>query len=168
MGARSTIKNNSKEFHIDSWFYQWFVNSSINQLAEVPKWLKGLPWKGSRSLVAARGFKSLLLRSTSFVWTYWWLINISRVTCTLHFESFAFSVACRHAIKSNIQICLRKRASDTDSNIRFCNVPWKPHIENKLNLKYLRYKTSEAYRKIRKPKESSKVNTRPGEQRYAP
>ena len=30
---------------------------------EVPKWLKGLPWKGSRSLVAARGFKSLLLRS---------------------------------------------------------------------------------------------------------
>ena len=30
--------------------------------AEVPKWLKGLPWKGSRSLVAARGFKSLLLR----------------------------------------------------------------------------------------------------------
>ena len=32
------------------------------QSAEVPKWLKGLPWKGSRSLVAARGFKSLLLR----------------------------------------------------------------------------------------------------------
>ena len=30
--------------------------------AEVPKWLKGLPWNGSRSLVAARGFKSLLLR----------------------------------------------------------------------------------------------------------
>ena len=31
-------------------------------LGEVPKWLKGLPWKGSRSLIAARGFKSLLLR----------------------------------------------------------------------------------------------------------
>ena len=30
---------------------------------EVPKWLKGLPWKGSRSLIAARGFKSLFLRS---------------------------------------------------------------------------------------------------------
>ena len=30
---------------------------------EIPKWLKGLPWKGSRSLVAARGFKSLFLRS---------------------------------------------------------------------------------------------------------
>jgi hypothetical protein len=29
---------------------------------EVPKRLKGLPWKGSRSLIAARGFKSLLLR----------------------------------------------------------------------------------------------------------
>ena len=35
-----------------------------NQPAEVPKRLKGLPWKGSRSLVAARGFKSLLLRYT--------------------------------------------------------------------------------------------------------
>ena len=34
-----------------------------NQPAEVPKRLKGLPWKGSRSLIAARGFKSLLLRS---------------------------------------------------------------------------------------------------------
>ena len=30
--------------------------------AEVPKWLKGLPWKGSRLLIAVRGFKSLLLR----------------------------------------------------------------------------------------------------------
>ena len=29
---------------------------------EIPKRLKGLPWKGSRSLVAARGFKSLFLR----------------------------------------------------------------------------------------------------------
>ena len=31
--------------------------------AEVPKRLKGHPWKGCRSLTAARGFKSLLLRS---------------------------------------------------------------------------------------------------------
>ena len=30
--------------------------------AEVPKRLKGLPWKGSRLLIAVRGFKSLLLR----------------------------------------------------------------------------------------------------------
>ena len=29
---------------------------------EVPKRLKGLPWKGSRSLIAVRGFKSRLLR----------------------------------------------------------------------------------------------------------
>ena len=29
---------------------------------EIPKRLKGLPWKGSRSLIAARGFKSLFLR----------------------------------------------------------------------------------------------------------
>ena len=34
----------------------------MNSAGEVPKWLKGLPWKGSRSLIAARGFKSLLLR----------------------------------------------------------------------------------------------------------
>ena len=30
---------------------------------EVLKWLKRHPWKGCRSLIAARGFKSLLLRS---------------------------------------------------------------------------------------------------------
>ena len=34
----------------------------IQVIGEVPKRLKGLPWKGSRSLIAARGFKSLLLR----------------------------------------------------------------------------------------------------------
>ena len=33
-------------------------------MEKYPSWLKGLPWKGSRSLIAARGFKSLLLRST--------------------------------------------------------------------------------------------------------
>ena len=32
-------------------------------MEKYPSWLKGLPWKGSRSLIAARGFKSLLLRS---------------------------------------------------------------------------------------------------------
>ena len=32
---------------------------------EVPKRLKGHPWKGCRSLTAARGFKSLLLRFES-------------------------------------------------------------------------------------------------------
>ena len=39
-----------------------FNNIWISQFGEVPKRLKGLPWKGSRSLIAARGFKSLLLR----------------------------------------------------------------------------------------------------------
>ena len=34
----------------------------VSLIGEVPKRLKGLPWKGSRSLIAARGFKSLLLR----------------------------------------------------------------------------------------------------------
>ena len=31
-----------------------------------PSWPKGLPWKGSRSLIAARGFKSLLLRFETY------------------------------------------------------------------------------------------------------
>ena len=31
-------------------------------MEKYPSWPKGLPWKGSRSLRAARGFKSLLLR----------------------------------------------------------------------------------------------------------
>ena len=38
-------------------------------LEKYPSWPKGLPWKGSRSLIAARGFKSLLLRSSRMtVW----------------------------------------------------------------------------------------------------
>ena len=36
--------------------------SMMSTLGEVPKWLKGLAWKVSRSLIAAQGFKSLLLR----------------------------------------------------------------------------------------------------------
>ena len=35
----------------------------VRLFGEVPKRLKGHPWKGCRSLIAARGFKSLLLRS---------------------------------------------------------------------------------------------------------
>ena len=35
----------------------------VFSLGEVPKRLKGHPWKGCRSLIAARGFKSLFLRS---------------------------------------------------------------------------------------------------------
>lgn len=34
----------------------------IRHLEKYPRWLKGHPWKGCRSLIAARGFKSLLLR----------------------------------------------------------------------------------------------------------
>ena len=41
-----------------------FTHMKVQALdtGEVPKRLKGLPWKGSRPLIAARGFKSLLLR----------------------------------------------------------------------------------------------------------
>ena len=38
----------------------------------------------------------------------------------MHLKNFVLSVACRHAIKSNIQTCLWKRASNTSPNIRFC------------------------------------------------
>ena len=37
---------------------------------EVLKWLKRHPWKGCRSLIAARGFKSLLLRFGSLIIQY--------------------------------------------------------------------------------------------------
>ena len=40
------------------------IEHFIQILGEVPKRLKGHPWKGCRSLIAARGFKSLLLRGT--------------------------------------------------------------------------------------------------------
>ena len=45
--------------------------ASGNLYGEVPKRLKGHPWKGCRSLIAARGFKSLLLRSLNLIerWT---------------------------------------------------------------------------------------------------
>ena len=47
-------------------FECWF-----RHLEKYPRWLKGHPWKGCRSLIAARGFKSLLLRSFNRVerWT---------------------------------------------------------------------------------------------------
>ena len=50
---------------------QYYV---LDQPGEVPKRLKGLPWKGSRSLIAARGFKSLLLRLSVGGWYAWKLI----------------------------------------------------------------------------------------------
>ena len=41
--------------------YIYDSNQAIT-FGEIPKRPKGLPWKGSRSLIAARGFKSLFLR----------------------------------------------------------------------------------------------------------
>ena len=48
----------------------YITYSDWQLLGEVPKWLKGLPWKGSRSLIAARGFKSLLLRFKTSLKTF--------------------------------------------------------------------------------------------------
>ena len=41
------------------------VFSNSDTLEKYPSWPKGHPWKGCRSLIAARGFKSLLLRLKS-------------------------------------------------------------------------------------------------------
>ena len=38
------------------------IRNRFSTLEKYPSWPKGLPWKGSRSLIAAQGFKSLLLR----------------------------------------------------------------------------------------------------------
>ena len=40
------------------------MNMKNIRLEKYPSWPKGHPWKGCRSLTAARGFKSLLLRSS--------------------------------------------------------------------------------------------------------
>ncbi len=37
---------------------------SSDTMEKYPSWPKGHPWKGCRALIASRGFKSLLLRST--------------------------------------------------------------------------------------------------------
>ena len=44
---------------------QCLVSTASSEHGDVPKWLKGLPWKGSRSLIAAQEFKSLHLRHKS-------------------------------------------------------------------------------------------------------
>ena len=41
----------------------WYNFISLFYSKKYPSWPKGHPWKGCRSLIAARGFKSLLLRS---------------------------------------------------------------------------------------------------------
>ena len=56
VGSNPTFSAVEKTTHIKKTY-------EYNCLEKYPSWLKGLPWKGSRSLIAARGFKSLLLRS---------------------------------------------------------------------------------------------------------
>ena len=43
-------------------YYIWICSIWSSNLEKYPSWPKGHPWKGCRSLTAARGFKSLLLR----------------------------------------------------------------------------------------------------------
>ena len=58
----TVLRSQRDEFLVQNWISILQKARCESTNAEVPKWLKGLPWKGSRSLVAARGFKSLLLR----------------------------------------------------------------------------------------------------------
>ena len=57
VGSNPTLSVRKPPFYV-----RWFSYAKRTGFGEVPKWLKGLPWKGSRSLIAVRGFKSLLLR----------------------------------------------------------------------------------------------------------
>ena len=52
----------TKQLHIVLVRVVFSPHHAWNPYGDVPKWLKGLPWKGSRSLIAAQEFKSLHLR----------------------------------------------------------------------------------------------------------
>ena len=54
----------ARQFHIVLVRVVFSPHYAWNPYGDVPKWLKGLPWKGSRSLIAAQEFKSLHLRRT--------------------------------------------------------------------------------------------------------
>ena len=81
--------------------------------AEVPKWLKGLPWKGSRSLVAARGFKSLLLR-----------FNLWRKTSSKKLKKFLTN---RKRYDRINELLLRTKATTKQSSLKTEQYvkPWK-------------------------------------------
>ena len=51
------------QHHKELWFEQF--------VEKYPSWPKGHPWKGCRSLIAARGFKSLLLRLRAMCESTW-------------------------------------------------------------------------------------------------
>ena len=55
VGSNPTLCVKNHQFNLGGFLMQY-------DFGEVPKRLKGLPWKGSRSLIAVRGFKSRLLR----------------------------------------------------------------------------------------------------------
>ena len=63
----SRLKKNSKEFFfcVNIITSRERENDLSSYMEKYPSWPKGHPWKGCRSLTAARGFKSLLLRFES-------------------------------------------------------------------------------------------------------
>ena len=63
-------------------------------MEKYPSWPKGLPWKGSRSLTAARGFKSLFLRSTNFLKNLFKEFSGFVVYCSVINVLFVVAVSC--------------------------------------------------------------------------
>ena len=58
---------------LDSTSCIWYIGRVVvSYLEKYPSWPKGLPWKGSRSLTAAHGFKSHLLRWYHIVYEMWY------------------------------------------------------------------------------------------------
>ena len=64
MGSNPILCVKSRSIGCGFLYNMMFPEPEHVDSAEVPKWPKGLAWKVSRSLIAARGFKSRLLRQT--------------------------------------------------------------------------------------------------------
>ena len=64
VGSNPTLCVREKMIQKNRLFCCFVIQSMLKYIlfGEVPKRLKGLPWKGSRSLIAVHGFKSRLLR----------------------------------------------------------------------------------------------------------
>ena len=79
----------------------------------------------------------------------------------MHLKNFVLSVACRHAIKSNIQTCLWKRASISKSKHPILHTYLENRILNKneLNIQNQNIKTSEAIQEIVWKKQTCKCES---------
>ena len=120
------------------WMPDSIKNNSLNAIwdrTDTSEWMNYLWWgcvnllqQGSAVpynwfLPVIREFKNLSFLMTDK--------NVSQTcTCTLQFESFAFSLTCRHVMKTKHSESLWKQAFNAFETFCFRNVPWKLHIEN--------------------------------------